>query len=60
MIIVLTEMALPGRIRGPDAFRRAGPAVEQFCRALDGCERFALSFPAERPCSPLKSGATPS
>jgi hypothetical protein len=25
------------------------PVVEQFCRTLDGCERFALSFPAERP-----------
>ncbi|WP_066943176.1 hypothetical protein [Streptomyces lushanensis] len=25
------------------------PAVERFCRAFDGCGRFALSFPFHRP-----------
>lgn len=47
MIIVLSEMAYPAE--SDDRMRSVVPAVEQFCRAFDGCERFALSFPADRP-----------
>jgi quinol monooxygenase YgiN len=47
MIIVLTEMAYPAG--SDDRMRSVVPAVEQFCQAFDGCERFALSFPADRP-----------
>jgi quinol monooxygenase YgiN len=47
MIIVLSEMAYPAG--SGDRMRSVVPAVEQFCQAFDGCERFALSFPAGRP-----------
>jgi hypothetical protein len=47
MIIVLSEMAYPAGC--DDRMRSVVPAVEQFCRAFGGCERFALSFPAGRP-----------
>ena len=58
MIIVLSEMAYPAESDG--RMRSVVPTVEQFCQAFDGCERFALSFPAGRvPCSPPKSGVTP-
>jgi quinol monooxygenase YgiN len=47
MLIVLSQMAYPAE--SVDRMRSAVPAVQQFCRAFDGCERFAPSFPADRP-----------
>jgi quinol monooxygenase YgiN len=47
MIIVLTEMRF-----APDAdraMRDLVPDVERFCRHFDGCERFDVSFPTDRP-----------
>ncbi|MDT3446951.1 hypothetical protein [Pseudofrankia sp. BMG5.37] len=47
MIIVLSEMAYPAE--SDDRMRSIVPAVEQFCQTFHGCERFALSFPADQP-----------
>jgi quinol monooxygenase YgiN len=47
VIIVLTEISYAPE---SDAKMRALVAgVEQFCRRFEGCERFALSFPLNRP-----------
>jgi quinol monooxygenase YgiN len=47
MIVVLTEMRFAPDADG--AMRDLVPDVERFCRHFDGCERFDVSFPADRP-----------
>ena len=47
MIIVLSEMTYPAA--SDHRMREVVPSAEQFCRTFDGCERFDLSFPADRP-----------
>jgi quinol monooxygenase YgiN len=47
MIVVLTEMSFYAE--WDDAMRALVPDVERFCRQFEGCERFDVSFPANRP-----------
>jgi quinol monooxygenase YgiN len=47
MIVVLTEMGFAPE--ADEAIRALVPNVERFCRKFDGCERFAVSFPPDRP-----------
>jgi quinol monooxygenase YgiN len=47
MILVLTEFTFaPVEDR---AMRELVPDVERFCRQFEGCERFDVSFPTNRP-----------
>jgi quinol monooxygenase YgiN len=47
MIVVLTEMSFAAE--SDEALRALVPDVERFCRQFEGCERFAVSFPPQRP-----------
>ncbi len=47
MIVVLTEMSFAAESN--EAIRALVPDVERFCHQFDGCERFAVSFPSNRP-----------
>jgi quinol monooxygenase YgiN len=46
VIVVLTEMSYAPE--SDAAMRAVVPHVERYCRRFDGCERFLLSFPANR------------
>jgi quinol monooxygenase YgiN len=47
MIVVLTEMSFAAG--SDEAMRALVPNVERFCRQFEGCERFDVSFPSNRP-----------
>ena len=46
MIVVHTEMSFA--VESDEAMRALAPDVERFCAQFEGCERFAVSFPAIR------------
>ena len=47
MIVVLTEMSFAAE--SDEAMRALVPDVERFCRQFEGCERFDVSLPPNRP-----------
>jgi quinol monooxygenase YgiN len=47
MIVLLTEMSFAAE--SAEAMCALVPEVEHFCRKLEGCQRFAVSFPPNRP-----------
>ena len=47
MIVVLTEMRFAEE--SDEALRALVPGVERFCRQFEGCERFDISLPPNRP-----------
>jgi quinol monooxygenase YgiN len=49
MIVVLTEMSFAAE--SDEAMKALVPGVERFCRGFEGCERFTVSFPPNRPGS---------
>jgi quinol monooxygenase YgiN len=47
MILVLTEISFAAE--SAESMRAVVPGVERFCRQFEGCERFDVSFPPNRP-----------